>query len=159
MSDDEFDISASVKRFYENQRARQASARSLRGKVMEALAGAGAKSVVIEFDGYGDSGEVGDPSVEPKEAKAVLDATIPGTPHEVSDWVGESGVGRVIRTTRDYTVSEAISEICYALLENHGGWEINEGSCGEFVIDPKADKINLTINRRVETYETDEETY
>lgn len=159
MSDDTFDISASVKRFYEEQRARQASARSLRDKVMAALADAGAKSVVIEFDGYGDSGEVGRPVVEPKAAGGVLDTPIPGTPHEVSDWVGQSGVGRVIRTTRDYTVSEAISEICYALLENHGGWEINEGSCGEFVIDPKADEINLTINRRVESYETSEETY
>lgn len=159
MSDDTFDIEASVKRFYEKQQARQASAGSLRKKVMAALTAAGAKSVTVDFDGYGDSGEVGRPVVEPKEAKAVLDTPIPGTPHEVSDWVGESGVGRVIRTTRDYTVSEAISELCYALLENHGGWEINEGSCGEFVFDVDADEINLTLNQRVESYETSEETY
>jgi len=159
MSDDTFDISASVKRFYEEQRARQASARSLRDKVMAALVAAGVKSVSVDFDGYGDSGEVGKPVVEPKSAKSVLDEPVPGTTHEASEWVGESGVGRVIRTTRDRTVSEAISELCYALLENHGGWEINEGAFGEFTIDPKADEINLTFNQRVESYETSEETY
>lgn len=159
MSSDKFDISAAMKRYDDEQRARQERSKGLRGKVMAALTAAGAKSVAVEFDGYGDSGEVGRPVVEPKEAKAVLDEPIPGTPHEVSEWVGESCVGRVVRTTRDYTVSEAIAELCYALLENHGGWEINEGSCGEFVFDVDADEINLTFNQRVESYETSLETY
>jgi hypothetical protein len=126
---------------------------------MAALVAAGAKSVAIDFDGSGDSGEVGRPRVEPESARGVLDLPVPGTTHEASEWVGESGVGRVIRTTRDRTVSEAIEELCYALLGNHPGWEINEGSCGEFVIDPDADEINLTFNERIETYETSEETY
>jgi hypothetical protein len=148
-----------LKRYEDEAREKQKKAMSLRSKVMEALVAAGAKSVTVEFDGYGDSGEVGKPVVEPKKAKSVLDEPVPGTTHEASEWVGESGVGRVIRTTRDRTVSEAISEMCYALLENHGGWEINEGSFGEFTIDPAADEINLTFNQRVESCETSEETY
>lgn len=159
MSDDTFDISAAMKRYEDEQRERQAKAMSLRAKVMAALNAAGAKSVTVSFDGYGDSGEVGNPAVEPKKAMPVLGEFIPGTPHEVSEWAGESCVGRVVRETRDYTVSEAISELCYAILENHGGWEINEGSFGEFAIDPKADEINLTFNQRVESYETSEEAY
>lgn len=148
-----------LKRYGEFERESRRNTLNLRSKVMAALGAAGAKSVIVDFDGYGDSGEVGRPHVEPNEAKAVLDEPIPGTPHEVSDWVGESGVGRVTRTTRDYTVSEAISELCYALLDNHGGWEINDGSCGEFLFDVEADKINLTFNQRVDSYETSEETY
>lgn len=159
MSDDKFDISAAMKRYDDEQRARQERSKGLRGKVMAALTAAGAKSVTVDFDGSGDSGEVGRPVVEPKEAKGVLDLPVPGTTHEASDWVGKGGEGRLVRTTRDRTVSEAIEELCYALLGNHPGWEINEGSCGEFVIDPNADAINLTFNQRVESYETSEETY
>ena len=144
-----------LKRYEEEARAKQKKAMNLRDKVMAALVAAGVKSVAVDFDGYGDSGEVGKPVVEPKKAKSVLDEFVPGTPHEASEWVD----GEVNSQTRDRTVAEAISELCYALLENHGGWEINEGSFGEFTIDPKADAINLTFNRRVETYETDEETY
>lgn len=148
-----------LKRYGEFERESRKKTLNLRSKVMAALVAAGAKSVAIDFDGYGDSGEVGRPRVKPKEAKAVLDEPIPGTPHEVSDWVGESGVGRVTRTTRDYTVSEAIAALCYALLDNHDGWETDEGSCGEFEFDVAADKINLTFNQRVDSYETREETY
>lgn len=159
MSDDTFNINAIMKRYEQAAREKQREAAKLRQGVMAALMAAGVKSVTVGFDGYGDSGEVGEPAVEPKEAKTALDTKIPGTPHEVSDWVSESEAGRVTRQTRDRTVSEAISELCYALLDNHGGWEINEGSFGEFTIDPKADAINLTFNRRVETCETYEETY
>lgn len=148
-----------MKRYEEAAREKQESMRGLRGKVMAALVAAGAKSVTVSFDGYGDSGEVGNPEVSPRESTPVLDQSVPGTTHEASEWVGQSGVGRVIRTTRDRTVSEAISELCYALLDYHDGWEINEGAFGEFTIDPNADEINLTFNQRVESYETSEETY
>ena len=155
MSNDEFDIGAAFRQYEESRLARQAEAKNLRDKVMAALVAAGAKSVTVSFDGYGDSGEVGDPEVAPKEAESVLGESVPGTLHEAGGWVD----GKVNRTTRDRTVSEAISELCYALLENHGGWEINEGSFGDFTIDPNADEINLTFNQRVESYETSEETY
>lgn len=156
MSDDINDI---LKRYEEAASKKQESMRGLRGKVMEALVAAGAKSVTVSFDGYGDSGEVGGPEVSPKEAESVLNEFVPGTTHEASEWSGNGGEGRLVHTTRDRTVSEAISELCYTLLENHGGWEINEGSFGEFAIDPNADEISLTFNQRVETYETSEETY
>lgn len=155
MSDGTFNIKEIMKRYEEAAREKQRGATRLREKVMAALVAAGAKSVTVGFDGYGDSGEVGEPQVEPTAAAASLKEFIPGTPHEASEWVD----GKANRQTRDRTVAEAISELCYALLDNHGGWEINEGSFGEFTIDPKADAINLTFNRRVETCETDEETY
>ena len=148
-----------LKRYEESNRALQQKALGLRRKVMAALVAAGAKSVTVSFDGYGDSGEVGNPEVSPKEAESVLAEFIPDTTHEASEWVGEGRDSRVIRTTRDRTVSESISELCYALLDNHGGWEINEGSFGHFTIGPAADEINLTFNQRFESYETEEETY
>ena len=155
MSNEEFDIGAAFRLYEKSRLARQAEAKSLRGKIMAALVAAGAKSVTVSFDGYGDSGEVGGPAVAPKEAESVLEELVPDTLHEAGEWVD----GKVNHQTRDRTVSEAISELCYALLDNHGGWEINEGSFGEFTIDPTADEINLTFNQRVESYETSEETY
>lgn len=34
------------------------------------------------------------------------------------------------------TVNEQMQDLCYRLLENHPGWEINEGSTSHFTFDP-----------------------
>lgn len=51
----------------------------------------------------------------------------------------------------------AVKDIFYDVLEQYfGGWEINEGSFGQFVWDIPADRITLQHNARVETVETEE---
>lgn len=45
----------------------------------------------------------------------------------------------------------------YDVLENsHGGWEINEGSFGEFEIDVATAKVKHVHNNRYESYDTEE---
>jgi hypothetical protein len=151
------EINDYMKQFEQEARDRQKKASSLREKVMAILCDAGVTKIDVSFDGYGDSGEVGEPLVSPDSAKTVLEFPVPNTQHEDRVWHQDGKSETVIK---DYSVSEALSEICYSLLEHgHGGWEINEGSCGDFVFKPKKDEIKLTFNQRVESYETDEEVF
>ena len=54
--------------------------------------------------------------------------------------------------------ASAVQDLFYDLLEEHyAGWEINEGSFGQFVWDVKADSINLVHNMRIEETETEEQ--
>jgi hypothetical protein len=66
-----------------------------------------------------------------------------------------------VTTTKSPNIEELVEQICYDLLgANHMGWEINEGSFGEFVFKfGKGNKIDLTFNQRVESVETTEESY
>jgi hypothetical protein len=54
--------------------------------------------------------------------------------------------------TNGFSVPAAVSDFCYNMLENRfGGWEINEGSQGNFEID--LDRKEITLNH---TYNLDE---
>lgn len=53
----------------------------------------------------------------------------------------------------------AVQDLFYDLLEEHyAGWEINDGSFGEFRWDVRADSINLVHNMRIEEIEREEQT-
>jgi hypothetical protein len=148
MTDNEF--AKVMKQYRDEQRERCASAR---GKMVQALKAAGVKSVEVEFDGYGDSGNVeGIAYTPPTDGKA----EVSDSPHEVTDW----SQGSPERTVRNYTLDELVEEVCYSLLSSgHPGWEINDGSYGTFRIDPEADSISLTFNQRIESVETYDEEY
>jgi hypothetical protein len=52
----------------------------------------------------------------------------------------------------------AVQDLFYDVLADHyGGWEINEGSFGEFAWDVQADRINLVYNGRIESVHTEEQ--
>ena len=56
-------------------------------------------------------------------------------------------------------LKNAAQDLFYDLLEDHyAGWEINEGSFGEFVWNVMADTIQLIHNNRYESVETEERT-
>jgi hypothetical protein len=150
------EVNEFFKQYEQEQRDRQRKSLTLKEKVMAILQDAGVESVEVTFDGYGDSGEVGDPTVTPESAKKVLETLVPNTQHPRTAWDENS---KAIRINADYSVSEAMVEICYSLLEGRGGWETNEGSFGDFVFDPKENEVRLTFNQRVEAVETDEETF
>lgn len=60
------------------------------------------------------------------------------------------------KVSRDMVV--AVEDLFYDVLEEHyGGWEINEGSFGQFRWDVHADGINLVHNTRIEEFETEEQ--
>lgn len=117
-----------------------------KANLLAALAAGGITSVVVTFDGCGDSGQI--ENVEVKAGDAFVD--LPDTPVEIArtEYFSED----VDRRTEP--LREALESVCYMILEaRHGGWENNEGAYGEFVFDVAADSITLDFNYRIETTE------
>ncbi|WP_447725512.1 DUF6878 family protein [Sphingomonas koreensis] len=117
-----------------------------KARLMAVLAAAGITSIVVAFDGVGDSGQIDSIVAKAGDEEAAL----PQVEVELarmefgSDTVGQSAC----------PLPEAIEALCYALLESeHGGWENNEGAYGEFVFDVAAATIALDFNYRIETTE------
>jgi hypothetical protein len=127
------------------ERHRQARAKlseGNKGAVFDALAAAGITHVLVEFDGEGDSGQINDVTAFRGEERANLPA---GTVriHEVP-W---GDAPQPVAT--EATLASAIETLCYDYLEEtHGGWENNDGACGEFRFDVAALRIELEINER-----------
>lgn len=147
-----------------DRKARMERAKSTRIVVMEMLRDAGVAKAVVPFDGSGDSGQTEGVSLYGKAGKhlkakkwdELLGRSIQGTERE--RWDYNDGEAKSAR--RCDTLEEAIDDLCYDILgSEHGGWEINEGSFGEFVFDIEKDEIALTFNERIESYETTEETF
>lgn len=126
--------------------ARAALRPANKAAVFAALAGAGIATVVVTFDGYGDSGQI--ESIDTRSS----DADVP-LPEETIAIVGIVW-GRSEPEARTLSVREAIEHLVYdALSETHGGWENNEGAYGEFVFDVPALEIRLDYNERITSSE------
>jgi hypothetical protein len=136
--------------FLEKDRAFTALSDSIRPAnktaLFDALAAAGITSVLVHFDGSGDSGQIED-----------VDATAGDQPAEIPNGDIEIaqvhwGNPEIERTT--FSVREAIESLAYDFLEQtHGAWEDNEGAYGEFTFDVAQRTITLDYNERVETSE------
>ena len=136
--------------FIERDRAFTALSDSIRpankAALFDALAAAGITSVLVHFDGSGDSGQIED-----------IDATAGDQPAEIPSGSIEIaqvrwGDPNIERTT--LSVRDAIESLAYDFLEQtHGGWENNEGAYGEFTFDVAERTITLDYNARVETSE------
>jgi hypothetical protein len=109
--------------------------------LFDCLAAAGITSVNVNFDGYGDSGQIedieakaGDEPVElPDERIQIIDAI----------W----GDGDLERQT--VTIREAIEVLAYSFLrQTHEGWENNDGAFGDFTFDVAERSITLEYNER-----------
>ena len=66
-----------------------------------------------------------------------------------SGWIHDTGE---TRKTDSYDVPESIMGIMYKMLEDYPGWEINEGSQGEFYFESSKgeDKVSLRFNMNFE---------
>jgi hypothetical protein len=136
--------------FLEKDRAFTALSESIRpankAALFDALAAAGITSVLVHFDGSGDSGQIED-----------IDATAGDQPAEIPNGDIEIaqvhwGNPEIERST--LSVREAVETLAYDFLEQtHGGWENNEGAYGEFTFDVESRTITLEYNERVETSE------
>ena len=109
--------------------------------LFDALAAAGITTVFVNFDGCGDSGQI-----EMLEAKAGDDVIpLPTVQIEIASAVW--GSATIDRQTRP--LEEAIEILVYDVLnETHGGWENNDGACGEFTFDVAERTITLDYNER-----------
>lgn len=114
--------------------------------ILTVLGVAGISSVLVTFDGSGDSGQIESVAAVIGDAAAEL----PAVDVEISSplWDG-SGV-----ETRTMPLAEAIEQLAYDLLEDtHDRWEINQGAYGEFTFAVVEGVIRLDYNERIETSE------
>ena len=66
----------------------------------------------------------------------------------VTIWKSQYGSAEL--GTRELSLQNAVEHLCYECLEEqHGGWEINEGSFGEFILDVAARMIRLEHHGRI----------
>ncbi len=103
-------------RYEDSETMETAAARLPRG-LRQRLARLDITSITAQFDGYGDSGCLEEPTIEPPSV--VLDEALRGE----------------------------LEELLLGLLP--GGWEINEGSFGDFTIDVAAGQVTVDASWRV----------
>lgn len=105
------------------------------------LTDAGITTVTVQFDGYGDSGQVEEIAAHSGDKAAELpDATV-----EIASAVwGSDEVRR-----QSCSITEAVETMAYDFLgQTHGGWENNDGAYGEFTFDVAGGTISLDYNER-----------
>jgi len=98
----------------------------------------------VRFDGSGDSGQMEEIELDDKIYKMPVDGIKlrNGTRYC-------KGVSEQIWKDAN-TLGDVIESICYDTLEKAcAGWEINDGSYGEFVFDVKKRTVVLDFNQRI----------
>jgi len=115
--------------------------------ILERLREAGAKEVLIWFDGSGDDGAIEGVYIY-KEDHARVDPSFE-VPYAISSsrWEGNKRIEEV--KVKMFPVSEALETFCYEVLEETGiDWYNNDGGYGhmEITLDPV--EIKLEINKR-----------
>lgn len=117
--------------------------------LFEVLAGAEVSSVMVHFDGGGDSGQI--ESVEAFAGEAPVD--LPSVDVVLISALSD-GLGTKSETM---PIVDAIESLAFDLLTaTHAGWENSDGAYGEFRFDVAARTITLDHNDRyiaVESYE------
>ena len=109
--------------------------------LFDALAQAGITTLTVEFDGEGDSGQIGEMTAQSG------DAAIPLPELPVTLQCASYNTGKL--DSRQQDLREAIETLCYGYLEQEqGGWENNDGAYGEFTFDVAGRKIELGFNAR-----------
>ena len=117
--------------------------------LFDALADAGITSVVVTFDGYGDSGQIEE--IDARAGDRAIDLPVGTIDIAIPRW-GEPDPER-----RAIGVAEAIEMLAYDFLRSvAAGWENNDGAYGDFIFDVAERTITLEYNERLmrsESYE------
>ena len=114
--------------------------------LFDALAATGVATVIVTFDGYGDSGQI--ESIDAGNAEGVT--PLPSV--EIA--LAQPGKGDVTDHVST-PIEQAIEELAYDLLrDTHAGWENNDGAFGEFTFDVAARTISLDHNERYTAIES-----
>ncbi len=109
--------------------------------LFDALTRVGITTITVEFDGYGDSGQIESIEVKAGDAAAVLPAD------QIVIARASWGTTDIDRLTE--SVCEAVETLVYDLLtETHAGWENNDGAYGTFHFDTANRTITLEYNER-----------
>ena len=120
------------------------AAANRRNKIIlfDALAKAQITHVVVGFDGEGDQGQM-------ERAVARSDEKLVEFPEvTLSLFIADFDYAEL--SVGELSLQEAVEHICYGYLEDrHSGWEINEGSIGEFTFDVAARTVTLDFYGRL----------
>jgi hypothetical protein len=148
----EIDHAALEQKWREQERRADELRRSNKAVLFDTLATAGIDTVVVTFDGYGDSGQI-----ENIDARAGAETvTVPSNDIEIarSEW-GSSEIDRSVQSVHD-----AIATLVYDMLrQTHSGWENNDGAYGEFTFDVAERTIVLDYNERYTSSEHTSHTF
>jgi hypothetical protein len=111
------------------------------------LSEAGIRTVVVSFDGCGDSGQI-----ESIVARNADDIEVPLPLGDLTIQNVDFETCAISDTTT--TAGDLIEKLAYGFLQQtHGGWEDNEGAYGEFTFDVADGSITLDYNERyIETH-------
>lgn len=134
---------AEADRQWQAQRDREAALLPLnKAALFEALAAGGIGSVVVAFDGSGDSGQIEDvTAIRDDDQQTELPTGIVAY-REIGFDAAEPVVGMV-------TVRDVLEHLCYSFLnQTHDGWENDDGAYGEFTFDVATRSITLDYNER-----------
>jgi hypothetical protein len=124
---------------YERQKA--ASIPINKAVLFPALLAAGVTTVVVSFDGYGDSGQI--EGVEARAGDDILQLPDRSIEFAHADWNANEPQDRSV------SLQEGVEALAWDVLTStHGGWENNDGGFGEVVFDVKAGEIRLDFNLR-----------
>lgn len=113
--------------------------------LFDTLAAAGIAVLIVEFNGYGDEGQIERPVACTREKQVAL----PEDRIEILSmkWGTDSAEREMV------TVKDAVNSMAWAILGRlYGGWQDGEGAFGEFEFAVEARAIRLDFNARfVET--------
>jgi hypothetical protein len=123
------------------------------------------KTIKLNYSGEGDDGQLDEPAY-------TLHKNQNRSQEEIGKFVLKSitiddpyGHGEVDKNSNQWvpkkinpTIDTLVEAICYEELESkYGGWEINDGSFGEFQFNIDKEKIHLSHNRNYCSYYNEEE--
>jgi hypothetical protein len=115
--------------------------------LFQTLSEAGVRTVVVSFDGSGDSGQI--------ESIVARNADGGEVPLPLGDLpIRSVDFEMCAITERATTAGDLIERMAYEFLEHtHGGWEDNEGAYGDFTFDVAEGSITLEYSERyIETH-------
>jgi hypothetical protein len=121
--------------------------------MLETLRAAGATSVVISFDGSGDSGSI--ESVQIYEGAQLCNLNYLVTyPTEKSTWINDQWVTET--EEKEMSITDALEAYCYDELEKTGvDWYNNDGGFGDMQIDlGDTVSVELEVSQRYTEYHT-----
>lgn len=128
----------------------------LKDIIFDILSNENIKSFTVSFDGSGDSGQIEDISSEVPDK--VLQKEVQGV--RIANGVRYSQGGSETIWEEAKTVEDVIQSVCYSVLGHVcGGWEINDGSYGEFTFNVKNRKVSLDFNERITDVKSSEYTF
>jgi hypothetical protein len=109
--------------------------------LFDALAVAGVTLIVVNFDGYGDSGQI--ENVEVKTGDTVVPMP------EATIEIAEAAWDQPEPNRSAISIADAIERLVYDFLtDTHCGWENNDGAYGDFTFDVAERTITLDYNER-----------